>query len=631
MKRVWKYLILWAFLGLTLDIPDVRADDAGSGSASLLAVGKPVSVQLNWKNQFEYAAFYTAIEKGYYREAGLHVSLREGGADIDVLQEVLTGRADFGVANSSLAISYAEGKPIVVLAALMQHSAFALLARRDRGIENVGDLKGKVISCAAHACGEIEAYLKASGLRREHIRLVSSQSSKFAENLQVSDATDIFISNQGYQLIGHENEYIMLTPRSAGIDLYGDVIFTTRDEIDGDQRVVTAFREATLKGLQYAMTHRDEIIDLILRRYNTQNKTREHLKFEANKLYELSHPDLVDPGYMSLGRWRHVRDVYASLGMLPADFLIEGMLYQAESRSWPAWLLWWIVGVTAIAILLLLLAVYLRNINRHLTRQIAERERAEEALRESQSSFRTFVDQANSLIAHEVRTPLSILQIHLDLLDVKQQTNWACSTNIEALKTALSRLRELLEKNLKQIFVSTSFSDLRRRVDLLAELERIFNEYAELSGTMHRSRVSFTKPSFPISVLIAPEMINTIFFNLLDNAFKYSLEEANVEIGVRTEDDYAVIEMSSASAIPLHQNPERLFDKHERGDSPDSLPGTGVGLYLVRLIVEAHGGDIHLTTAPPDRFVVKLNLPCNQTAASAGANPYLPGMSHESD
>ncbi|MQM31307.1 MAG: hypothetical protein CRU78_12635, partial [Candidatus Accumulibacter phosphatis] len=78
------------------------------------AAGKPqprqaVSVQLGWKYQFEFAAFIAALEKAYYHEAGLDVSLREWSPGVDVAQEVAEGRADFGTLDSTLLVERANG------------------------------------------------------------------------------------------------------------------------------------------------------------------------------------------------------------------------------------------------------------------------------------------------------------------------------------------------------------------------------------------------------------------------------------------------------------------------------------------------------------------------------------------
>jgi len=67
-----------------------------------------VSLQLKWKHQFQFAGYYAAVEKGFYRDNGLDVSVREGGPDIDAGLEVAKGAADFGVCTTSVLVNSAE-------------------------------------------------------------------------------------------------------------------------------------------------------------------------------------------------------------------------------------------------------------------------------------------------------------------------------------------------------------------------------------------------------------------------------------------------------------------------------------------------------------------------------------------
>ena len=99
-----------------------------------------VVVQLNWKHQFEFAAFYAAESQGYYKDAGLEVRIVEGGPGINVVKEVVEGRADFGVGTSSLVVDRARGLPVVAVATLLQHSPVALLASRAQGVQSVHDI-----------------------------------------------------------------------------------------------------------------------------------------------------------------------------------------------------------------------------------------------------------------------------------------------------------------------------------------------------------------------------------------------------------------------------------------------------------------------------------------------------------
>src|SRR5574343_976314 len=106
-----------------------------------------VVLQLNWKHQFQFAGYYAAVEKGYFADAGFQVELRElpeGGDPIDI---VLDGEADFGVAASELALRRAQGKPVVAVAAIVQHSPLILLVNRRR-VSSVDSLEGSRIMLA---------------------------------------------------------------------------------------------------------------------------------------------------------------------------------------------------------------------------------------------------------------------------------------------------------------------------------------------------------------------------------------------------------------------------------------------------------------------------------------------------
>jgi len=77
-----------------------------------------VTLQLKWSHQFQFAGYYAALEKGFYRDAGLQVEIREGGPNVDAIEDVVAGRADFGVGTSGALIARARGQNIVVLAAV---------------------------------------------------------------------------------------------------------------------------------------------------------------------------------------------------------------------------------------------------------------------------------------------------------------------------------------------------------------------------------------------------------------------------------------------------------------------------------------------------------------------------------
>lgn len=103
-------------------------------------------------------------------------------------------------------------------------------------------------------------------------------------------------------------------------------------------------------------------------------------------------------------------------------------------------------------------------------------------------------------------------------------------------------------------------------------------------------------------------MLQTALFNLFDNAAKYSDPAEAVYITLQHRSTAVHITVENALAAPSQIVAERLFEKYYRGGNTSGIGGTGVGLYLVRKIVEAHGGSVRAEVVP-DRFSVAVSLP----------------------
>jgi len=104
-----------------------------------------VILQLKWKHQFQFAGYYAAIKKGYYLEEGLDVILIEGKPGGDEVEEVLSERANFGVGMSDILLSKFQGKPVVLLSNIFQHSPVTLVTTRESSYTSPQDLFNKNI------------------------------------------------------------------------------------------------------------------------------------------------------------------------------------------------------------------------------------------------------------------------------------------------------------------------------------------------------------------------------------------------------------------------------------------------------------------------------------------------------
>ena len=105
-----------------------------------------VTIQLKWKHAYQFAGYYAAVENGYFAEEGLEVTLVQRKGLRDPGDSVLNGEADYGVSDSGLVLAALQGKPLVLVAQVFQHSPLVLFAHRDSDIRSAYHFAGKRIA-----------------------------------------------------------------------------------------------------------------------------------------------------------------------------------------------------------------------------------------------------------------------------------------------------------------------------------------------------------------------------------------------------------------------------------------------------------------------------------------------------
>lgn len=360
-----------------------------------------VTLQLKWRHQFQFAGYYAAKEKGYYREAGLDVNIVEAIPGIDPIDNVLSGKAQYGVGTSSLLLLRSSGKPVVALGVIFQHSAYILLARQDSPTQSIHDLVGKRLMLEPQS-EEVLAYLKKEGIPLKSITLVEHS---YDPRDLINGKVDVFlgyVTDETYYLDRAHFPYHAYTPRSAGIDFYGDNLFTTEQELKAHPDQVKAFREASLRGWHYAMNHHEEIADLILAKY-AQRHDRDYLLNEAKQMMSLVNPDMIEIGYMSPGRWRHIADTYAYLGMLPDNSSFDGFLYNPNPQHDLTWFYRGLAGALLVIVIVSAVAIRFARLSIALRRAEQERQVAQEQTRASEARYHDlFLNMTGGFAQQEV-------------------------------------------------------------------------------------------------------------------------------------------------------------------------------------------------------------------------------------
>lgn len=354
-----------------------------------------VHLQLKHTHQFQFAGYYAALEKGYYRDVGLDVRISEGKDGGEPERRVIDGSADYGVGSSSILLARHAGKPLVVLGVVLQHSPYVLLVRKRDDSPDIADIRGKRVMIGSLTdeltqADELIAYLKKEGIPVSS--LVRVEHTYNIDDLVKGkvDAMSAYVTNEPDYLDRLGFLYDIYSPRAAGIDFYGDNLFTSEKELKSNPERVKAFRAASMKGWAYAMANHEEIADLILSKYTRRND-RQHLLFEARQMVPLVQPVLVEIGYMNPDRWRHIANIYAELGMLPKNVSFDGFLYKTDPVSGN---LAWLYRVLIVATALLIGGAVV-----HVSLLARERRRAEETIRKGEQRFRTMFEEAPMGIA----------------------------------------------------------------------------------------------------------------------------------------------------------------------------------------------------------------------------------------
>lgn len=341
--------------------------------SSTASASDSVTLQLKWTHAFQFSGYYAAKELGFYEDAGLDVTILEAAPGVDPVEEITSGRAHYGVGNSSLVIARQKGSPVTVLNVIFQHSPAVFISRGDSAIPSINNLRGKHVMVEPNST-ELFAYLGKSGIPSTDITV--KEHTYQIDDLIAGrvDAISAYSNYEPYLLNTKGFYFHMFTPREQGIDFYGDNLFTSEAEISNHPERVEAFRKASMRGWDYAMKHQDEMIDVIISKY-APHKDPKHLQFEAQKMNDLLVADLISVGHMNLDRWGRIIETYKSLGYEFEQGFLDGFIYKPYVSVWTRLkeYLWLLVFVSVLMLFLVYRNIQLSIFNKRLSK-IANRD-----------------------------------------------------------------------------------------------------------------------------------------------------------------------------------------------------------------------------------------------------------------
>ena len=277
----------------------------------------PIKFQLDWRFEGPAALFLAATAKGYYKAAGLDVSIDAGNGSGGTVTRVASGTYDMGFADLAALMEFhannpdAPNKPMAVMM-VYNNTPAAVLALKKSGIKKPSDLNGKKLGAPGFDAGRkaFPIFAKANNISGVQW---TSMDPPLRETMLVRGDIDAitgfsFTSLLNLEARGVKVEDIVVLPYPAhGVKLYGNVIIATPKMIKENPAAVKAFLSAFLKGAKEVMANPDPAIDYVKARDGIINVDLEKRRLRMAIDAVVASPDaraegfgLVVPGRLAL-------------------------------------------------------------------------------------------------------------------------------------------------------------------------------------------------------------------------------------------------------------------------------------------------------------------------------------------
>lgn len=289
-----------------------------------------VKLQLKWVHQAQFAGFYLAEEKGYYRDENIKIVLLEGGVDVDIVRRLADGEADFAViAPETLFIAYEQDRPFTAIAVINQLSPVVYVAKAESGITRPRDFTGKTVAARDTSGSQMDlqipfyAMMQKLGLDISRVKVVPWDSTYAGFYSGEVDVTPCYCTSALVRMRQKGMKLNLIWPSDYGVHFYSDLIITNGGLARSNPGLVTRFLRASLRGWQDAIGDYQEAVAVSLKYSSNRDVAFQTAMMEA--MLPLINTGEVPIGWMKAEAWQEMHNILVGQHILNREIDINGV------------------------------------------------------------------------------------------------------------------------------------------------------------------------------------------------------------------------------------------------------------------------------------------------------------------
>ena len=285
--------------------------------------GDKLTVGTDWRAEAEHGGYYQALAIGLYAKAGLDVTIRQGGPQVNHSQLLAAGKLDISIApNSFIPLNFVEQKvPVVAVASMFQKDPAVLIAHPGQGHDTIAALKGQKIMISPDTRIGFWRFLKSQyGFTDDQIAPYTFNLAPFLADPKAIQQG--YVTSEPFQIERTGIKPVVMLLSDAGYTSYASLIITSRQMADTQHDLVQRFVDASIQGWASYLNGDPAPANALIKRDNP-DMTDELLAYGRDKLKTygiVQSGDAVKGGIgaMNDARWKAFFDVMAADGLYPA-------------------------------------------------------------------------------------------------------------------------------------------------------------------------------------------------------------------------------------------------------------------------------------------------------------------------